>query len=166
MTSPWWIAAVIAAAQQVGQGLQDYTVNKQNAAYADADAKQARLTAAAEAARQRRINRAQEGDFLAGVAAQGSDLSGSPMEAYLANLKMGEMNAQDKIYRGELTARHFEIQGDIYRKAAWNALIGAAIGAGGKASAAYSGYGSGPTTSVSGTDAVPARDIDVSGMGY
>jgi hypothetical protein len=134
-----WIALAVAAGEKIGQGLTDFTTNRQNAAYASADAKQATLTANAEAARVRRQVAFQQSSLRAQAGAQGTTFTGSPMEVYLENAKQGELMAQDKVYAGRLKSRAFKIQRDIYTKQAWNALIGAAIGFGGEAGKAYGG---------------------------
>lgn len=97
-------------------GVAQFQAGRQNAAYSEADAKQAKLTAAAEASRQRRIVNAQLAEFRAGVGAQGTTFEGSPMLAYLENVKHGELEVQDKLYAGKLKSRSLKEQADIYRR--------------------------------------------------
>lgn len=128
MLSPWFMA-IIAAVSNIFQGIAGYQANRQNAAYAEAEAKQAKLTAAAEAARTRRQVAAQQGEFVAGVGAQGTTFEGSPMEAYINNAIQGELMAQDKIYEGKLKERAFKMQRDMYKRQAFYSLFSAVTGA-------------------------------------
>lgn len=121
----------LSAGFSVLQGLSGFAAGRQNAANANADAKQAQVNAQAEAARQRRIVAAQQSTLRAESGASGTTFSGSPMEVYLANAKAGEIEAQDKIYAGKLKARSLKAEADIYSRQATGALLGGFAGAAG-----------------------------------
>jgi hypothetical protein len=113
------------------QGVAGFASGRQNAAYAEADAKQAQVNAQAEATRQRRIVASQQATLRADVGAQGTTFTGSPMEVYLANAKQGEIEAQDKLYAGKLKARSLRAEADIYSRGATSSLFGGFAGAAG-----------------------------------
>jgi hypothetical protein len=116
--------APISAGFSVLQGVAGLQAGRQSAAYAEADAEQAKLTAAAEATRQRRITAAQLGEYRAQVGAQGTTFEGSPMLAYLENVKEGEMQALDKLYAGQLKSRSLKEEANIYRRRGTLDLLG------------------------------------------
>lgn len=132
-----WMAYVMQAAGKITEGVAGFQAERQNAAYASADARQAKLTAAAEASRERYKTEAALGEYRAAVGAQGTAFEGSPMLAYLENVKQGELMALDKIYEGKLKSRAFKIQRDIHLRKGWSTLIGGLLGAGGSAFSAY-----------------------------
>jgi hypothetical protein len=142
----------VSAGFSVLSGLSGFASGQQNAAYAEADAKQSMINARAEADRQRRLVAIQQSQLRADVGAQGTTFSGSPMEVYLANAKAGEMEAQDKIYAGKLKKRSLLAQADIYRNQGYGSLFGgfagaagslAKVGGGGAASSAAPSWTSG-----------------------
>lgn len=113
----------------VVQGISGMNTEKQNALNNKADAKLAETQGQNEATRQRNITRAQQSELLANTGASGTLATGSPMEAYLANAKQGEMEAQDKIYAGNLKSRSLKAAAKINSRQATSQLIGG-LGAG------------------------------------
>ena len=127
---PFTIGALaVSALMAVMQGVSSYQANKQNAAAAKAEGKQAEAAGLANAARQRQIIAAQQSQLTADVGASGTLMSGSPMEVYLANAREGEITAQDEIYKGRLTALGKYNQARIYKQQGTSALIGGIGGA-------------------------------------
>lgn len=121
----------VSAGFSILQGLSGFASGQQNAAYAQADAKQAMVNARAEADRQRRIVAIQQGQLRADVGAQGTTFTGSPMEVYLANAKQGELEAQDKLFEGKLKKRSLKAQANIYENQAYGSLFSGVAGAAG-----------------------------------
>ena len=113
----------LSAGFSILQGLSGFASGQQNAAYAQADAKQAMVTARAEADRQRRIVATQQAQLRADVGAQGTTFTGSPMEVYLANAKQGELEAQDKIFAGKLKKRSLQNEANIYEDQSYGSLF-------------------------------------------
>lgn len=132
------IAAVMMAAGKVMEGISGFTSNRQNAAYADAEAKQAMVTGEANAARQRRLVATKQSALRAQVGAQGTTMEGSPFEVYLANAKQGELEAQDKLYDAKLKQQQAKIQRDIYKKQAWGSLTSGLMGGATSLAGSYS----------------------------
>lgn len=133
------VAMGISAVSSVLGGVSALQAGRQSAYNAEAEGRQAQLTAAAEATRQRRINEAQHGAFRAAVGASGSTFEGSPMMAYLENVKQGELNAQDHLYAGQLKRRSYNMQADLYRREGKNALYSGVLGGAGIAAKYFGG---------------------------
>lgn len=139
--------SAMSAAMSVVGGISSANTEKQNSLNAKADADLAVQQGASEADRQRSITRAKQAELLASTGAQGTVTTGSPMEVYLANAKQGEIEAQDKIYAGNLKARGLKAQADIYNRQATSALVGGvASGVGTLGSTLIGRYGKQPTT--------------------
>ena len=106
------------------QGLAGFSASKQNAANASAEAGQEMLAARGEAANLRRQNEYKLSEYRAGVGAQGTTFEGSPMMAYLENVKQGELEVQNALFGGKLRARSKNMEADMYSAQAWSSLIG------------------------------------------
>lgn len=115
---------LIAGGLAVMQGVAGMRANQQNAANASAEAGQELLTSKAEADRIRRQNAFTLSEFRAGVGAQGTTFEGSPMMAYLENVKQGELEVQDALFGGKIRSRSRRMEADIFSKQAPWALIG------------------------------------------
>lgn len=141
------ILSLASAGLSVIQGIAGMRSAQQNAAYAKADAQQALLQGDTEANRQRRINAAQQAELVAQTGAQGTTMTGSPMEVYLENAKQGELQAQDLKYGAQLKARSYNQQADIYnREASASLFTGIAKGAIGLGSTLLNSTKTAPTT--------------------
>ena len=121
---PW-----ISAGFSLIQGIAGYSSAKENEKRAKAEGRAAIATGEAEKARQQRINLAKEASFEAGVSTQGTTFEGSPMLAYLENVKQGALEAQDFSYRGQLTNYYKGFEARDYNSRAWASLLGGAAGA-------------------------------------
>lgn len=134
MTSDEFIMAAlpyISAGFSVLQGLAGFASGRQNAANAEFEAKQAMVTARAEADRERRQKMAVASSSLAQTGAQGRTIEGSPMLNYLQLVQQAELAAQDRIYAGRLQKIAKLNEAEIYSNQAWGSLLGGAAGAAG-----------------------------------
>lgn len=132
-----WAAFVIQAVGSIMKGVSEMQANRQNAAFATAEGKQAVVTGEAEASRVRRQVAATQGQLRAQAGAQGTTFQGSPMEVYINNALEGEIQARDKIYEGKLIQRSKQYQANLYKRQAGAALMGGLFQAGGAAASAY-----------------------------
>jgi hypothetical protein len=141
--------SALSAAMSVAGGIASANTEKQNSLNAEADADLAVQQGQSEADRQRAITRASQAKLVAESGAQGTTLTGSPMEVYLANAKQGEIEAQDKVYAGNLKARGLKAQAGMYNRQATSSLIGGtASGVGTLGSTLIGSYGKKATTKV------------------
>lgn len=124
-------AAAIQAVGSIMQGVASMQANRQNAAFATAEGKQAVATGDAEARRVRAQVAQQQATLRASAGAQGTTFTGSPMEVYLENAKQGEIMAQDRSYQGQLIKRSKKMEANIYKRQAGSALMGGLFGAAG-----------------------------------
>ena len=138
-----WAAMAIMAVGSIMKGVAEMQANRQNAAFANAEGKQALVTGEAEAARVRKQVAATQGTLMASAGAQGTTLEGSPIDVYIDNALQGEMMAQDKIYEGKLIKRSKSYQANLYKRQAGAAMLGGLFQAGSSAASAYGGGGGG-----------------------
>lgn len=131
-------AAAIQAVGSIVQGIGEMQTQRQNAANATAEGKQAVVTGEAEARRVRAQVAAQQGELRAGAGAQGTTFTGSPMEVYLENAKQGEIMAQDRSYQGQLIKRTKKMEANLYIRKATGAMVGGLFGAAGAAASGAS----------------------------
>jgi len=134
-----WAAAAqgIQAIGSIMQGVASMQANRQNAANAMAEGKQAVATGDAEANRVRAQVAQQQATLRAGAGAQNTTMEGSPMEVYIENAKQGEIMAQDRSYQGQLVKRSKKMEANIYKRQAGAAMLGGLF----KAVGAFSGGG-------------------------
>ena len=141
------LMSALSAAAGIAGSVASANTEKQSALNAEADADLAVQQGQSEADRQRGITRAKQAELLATTGAQGTITTGSPMEVYLANAKQGEMEAQDKIYAGNLKARGLKTQAGMYNRQATSQLIGGGAQAAGTLGSTLLGaYGKSPST--------------------
>lgn len=129
---PTTILGGLAAAFSVIQGVSGFFAGREEAAFRKAEGKQALATGQAEATRQRRIIAAQQSQLTADVGASGTTMAGSPMEVYLANAREGELQAQDRIYAGQLTAFGKKQEAALAKRRGTSELLGGIAGAASK----------------------------------
>ncbi len=132
-----WAALVIQAVGSITKGVAEMQAERQNAAFATAEGKQALVTGEAEASRIRRQVAAQQGQLKAGAGAQGTTFEGSPMEVYQANALQGEVEARDPLFKAALIKRSKDFEAGMYKRKAGAALLGGLFQAGGSAASAY-----------------------------
>jgi hypothetical protein len=133
-----WIAAGFSALQ----GVAGFSSAKENERRAVAEGKAAVQTGEAEKARQQRINLSKEATFEAEASAQGTTFAGSPMLAYLENVKQGALQAEDFSYKGQLTKYSKKFEARDYNARGWASLL---AGGAGVASALAPVFGGGTT---------------------
>lgn len=121
-----FIAALpyITAAFSVLQGISGYRTGKENERRSKEEGKAAIVAGEADKARQQRINLAHEATFEAGLSTQGSTFQGSPMLAYLENVKQGALQAEDFNYQGQLKNYYKKVQAADYGSQATSSLFG------------------------------------------
>ena len=126
------IMAAVSAAMAVASGVSQHKAQKQQALNAEAAAEQEMLTGKAESARVARINQAKQAEMRAAAGAQGTTLSGSPMEVYLENAKQAALEEADPIYGSNIRAKGLKQSASLYNRAATSSLvsgIGEGVGA-------------------------------------
>lgn len=119
--------AAVAAAGAVAQGVASSKAEKQNAFNAETEAEQSRLTAGAEADRAKRENQLRLGQIRTQFGSQGTTFEGSPMLAYLENVKNAELEQQDIKYSGQLKSRSKLMEAAIYKRRSDMELFGGGV---------------------------------------
>lgn len=120
------ILAGLSVASTFAQGLSSMMAGNQNSAFAKAESEQERMVARQASARLRQQNNYKLSEFRAGVGAQGTTFEGSPMLAYLENVKQSELEVQDVLKGGRLRARSKLFEADMSRAAGISSAIGSA----------------------------------------
>ena len=128
------IAAIAGAAASVGgatyAAVQSSAASDRQAKFATQQAEVAKAAAAAEAADARRKARYLLGKEAAAAGASGVRLEGSPLLVMLDSAAESELEAQRKLYAGELQGAGYSARADEYRSAGRSAAIGYGIRAG------------------------------------
>lgn len=130
--------AAIAAATAVAGGVAASKAATQNKLNAESEAEQALLTGQAEADRTRRENNQRLSIIRAELGAQGTSFEGSPMLAYLDNVKNAELQAQDALYAGQIGSRSKRMEAGIHKREA----AGALLAGGARAAGSFASLGS------------------------
>jgi len=112
------------------QGVSGYASGNQNAAYLKGAAQQAKMVGAANKNLSDARGRAVLGELRAGIGAQGSTMSGSPMLVYLDSVRNAAIESANEYYQGEIGAAGYKEQARWAKRGGeadlWSGIVGAA----------------------------------------
>lgn len=131
LSSPWVSLAsgAISAVGALSSGRQQQQASEYNAEIARRNAVAARQQAAANAEAQQRKARMQIGSMRAAYGASGVGLEGSPLDILESSAMMAELDRQNILYGGELSAIGYESNAGLELMRGENAVTGSYFGA-------------------------------------